>query len=362
MLRLHRARTLLGLLLLVPLTALADFDALPFELRLFLAVDRQSNYSSTLARQASIAALEGASANPGAAAWREPAQPTTTVTASFVDAPATGGRSVIAAPVSLRWQAAGHGTVALAYAYTETRNPLGNNGLAEALRSDEWIASYGRRIGLHQSVGFTVRLTNGTIVSDSLAPELGGQPVRNSTHFLSPDVNVGYATDLGAPLTVGVSAGYGRTRAHTSVTNLAPLFIPIPQVGTGIVLPPGSLLAEPDDTISTYALRAGIGVHPDASTAVYFDAIGLRIAAQHAGSQNLARFAVGADWAAGNGWLLRAGVGVDTIGQVNWSAGFGYRAGPSFEAQFGLQTNAAPEVNREIGRTRLLAGSLAWIF
>jgi hypothetical protein len=47
---------------------------------------------------------------------------------------------------------------------------------------------------------------------------------------------------------------------------------------------------------------------------------------------------------------------------VNLSAGVGYRATPSFEAQFALQTNAAPELNPELGRTRLLSASLAWIF
>jgi len=362
MIRRRRARRLLCLLLLVPAVAHADFDALPFELRLFLAVDRQSNYSSTLARQASVAALEGASVNPGAAAWREPARPTTTVTASFVAAPSTGGRSVIAAPVSLRWQAAGRGTIALAYAYTETRNAQGDDGLAQALRSDEWLGSYGRRLDEHSAIGFTLRLTSGTIVSDSFAAALGGEPVRSSTRFMSPDVSVGYATDATAPFTFGIAGGYGRTRARTSVINLAPLFVALPPAGTIVVLPPGSLVAQPDDTIFTYALRAGVGVHLDAATAVYLDATGLRLRAERAGAQNLGRFALGAERSAGNGWILRGGVGVDTIGQVNWSAGLGYRPGPSFEAQFALQTNAAPEVNRDIGRTRLVAGSLAWIF
>ena len=360
--RARRPHLLLCLWLLVPGAARADFDALPFELRLFLSVDRQSNYSSTLARQASVAALEGASANPGAAAWREPAEPTTTLTASVVDAPSTSGRSVIAEPVSLRWQAAGRGTIALAYAHTETRNVQGDNGLMQALRSDEWLAGYGRRLDEHSAIGFTLRLTSGTIVSDTQAAALGGQPVRGSTRFLSPDLSVGYATDMAAPFSFGIAGGYGRTRARSSITNLAPLLVPLPQPGTIVVLPPGSLIAEPDDTISTYALRAGVGVHVDAATAVYFDATGLRLQANHAGSQNLGRVALGAEHAARNGWIVRAGVGVDTIGQVNWSAGLGYRPRPSFEAQFALQTNAAPEVNREIGRTRLLAGSLAWIF
>lgn len=359
----RRPRALLRLLLLlIPATAHAEFGSLPFELRLFLSVDRQSNYSSTLARQASVAALDGGSANPGASSWREPIEPATTVTASFVDAASAGGRSVIAAPVSLRWQAPGQGTIALAYAYTGTRNAAGDDGLTQSLRSDEWIGGYGRRLDDHSAVGFTVRLTSGTIVSDSFAAALGGQLVRNSTRFLSPDVSVGYATDAPAPFTFGIAGGYGRTRARSSVTNVAPLFVPLPPTGTIVALPPGSLLAEPKDTISTFTLRTGAGVHLDAATAVYVDVTGLRLSTERSGSQNLGRAAFGAEHATGHGWTLRAGAGIDTIGQVNWSAGFGYRPTRSFEAQLAVQSNAAPEVNREVGRTRLVAGSLAWIF
>jgi hypothetical protein len=359
-----RAARRLALLLLsiVPATAYAGFDDLPFALRLFLSVDRQSNYASTLARQASVAALDGGSANPGAASWRQPSEPATSVTASIVDAPSSGGRSVVAAPVTLRWQAPGRGTLAFAYAYTGTRNAPGDDGLTRSLRSDEWIGGYGRRLDDHSAVGFTVRLTSGTIVADASAPgPVGDVPVRNTTRFLSPDVNVGYATDAMGPLSFGIAGGYGRARARTDVTNVAPLFVPI-FGGNSIVLPPGSLLADPRDTISTYTLRGGVGFHATPATLVYVDATGLRIASRLAGSQNLGRLAVGAEHVAAVGWILRAGAGVDTIGQVNWSAGVGFRAQHAFEAQLAVQTNAAPEVNREIGRTRLVAGSLAWIF
>ena len=350
-------------LLLVPSAAHAEFYDRPFELRLFLSVDRQSNYSSTLARQASMAALDGGSANPGAAAWREPVEPLTTVTASFVDAPSTGGRRVVAAPVTIRWQAQGTGTIALAYAHTDTRNPQGNDGMQQSLRSDEWIGGYGRRIGDHAAVGFTVRLTSGKIVSDAISPAVGDQPVRKSTSFLSPDASVGYVVDVGGgPATLGFAAGYGRARADTSITTLTPLVISLPPIAAPIVLPPSTLLDESRDDISTFTLRAGAGFHLNDATAIYVDTSGLHVSTRHSGSLNLVRFALGAEHAASQGFILRGGVGVDTIGKVNWSCGFGYRLNRSFEAQLAFQTNAAPEVNREIGRTRLLAGSLAWVF
>jgi hypothetical protein len=360
--RIRRRSAWLAVLLLAPGVAYADFYDRPFALRLFFAVDRQSNYSSTLARQASLAALEGGSANPGAAAWRLPSEPTTTVTGSFVYAPSTGGRDVVAAPVTSRWQARELGTIALAYAYTETLGASGENGLTQSLRSDEWIGGYGRRVGEHGAAGFTVRLTSGRIVSDSRAAAPGGAPIRASTSFLTPDASVGYAAEISRSLSFGVTAGYGHARAETTVTNLAPLIVPLPPSGMPVTLPPGTVLELPDDIIKTYSLRAGIGVHVSEATAIYFDAIGLRLATQNSGSQDLGRFAVGAEHAAGQGWILRGGIGVDTIGKVNLSAGFGYRPFPSFELQLALQSNAAPEVNPEIGRTRLVAGSLAWVF
>ena len=339
----------------------ADFDDQPFALRLFFTVDRQSNYASTLARQASMAALDGGSANPGAASWRERPEQATTVTTNFVYAPSTGGREVYAAPVTLRWQAPGRGTIALGYAFTDTSDAGGDNGLRQSLRSDEWIGGYGRRIDDRSAVGFTVRLTSGKIFSDSYAPALGGATVRASTRFLTPEVNVGYATQWNARVSLGAAASYGRARADTTVTNLVPLGLSLPMIGM-VTLPPGTVLDRPDDIISMYALRAGAGVQLSDRTALYVDAIGYRLSPQHAGAHDIGRFAFGAEHAADHGFVLRGGIGFDTIGQVNVSAGLGYRPTPTFEAQLALQSNAAPEVNSELGRTRLIAGSIAWIF
>jgi hypothetical protein len=340
----------------------AGFYDQPFELRLFFAVDRQSNYSSTLGRQASLAALEGGSANPGSVAWREPQQPATTVTTSFVYAPSEHGGDVFATPVSLRWQAPGQGTIAVAYAFTDTRDAGGDSGVVHSLRSDEWIGGYGWRVGEHGAAGFSIRLTSGKLVSDSRSPALGDQPVRTRTDFLTPDVSVGYATDLSSAVSVGFVGGYGRAHVDSVVTNLAPLPLTIQPSGLLVVLPPGTLLAQPDDTLSTYALRAGIGIHWNEATAFYLDATGLRLSTQHSGSQTLGRFAVGIEHAVANGFMLRAGVGLDTLGKVNLSAGLGFRPTASLDVQLAVQSNAAPEVNPEIGRTRLVASSLGWRF
>lgn len=360
--RIRISALLLGALLAFSDVADADFYDQPFELRLFFTVDRQSNYSSTLGRQASVAALEGGSANPGAVAWREPQEPATTVTTSLVYAPSQHGGDAFATPVSLRWQAPGQGTIALAYAFTDTRNAGEDSGVVHSLRSDEWIGGYGRRVGEHGAVGFSLRLTSGHLISDSRAVALGDLPVRTRTDFLTPDASVGYAADLSPSVSVGVVGGYGRAYVDSAVTNLAPLPLTIQPGGFLVVLPVETLLAQPDDTISTYSLRAGAGWHVDGATAIYLDAIGLRLATHHSGSQTLGRFAAGLEHAMANGFMLRAGLGLDTLGKVNFSAGVGFRPTGSLDAQLALQSNAAPEINPEIGRTRLIAGSLGWRF
>jgi hypothetical protein len=352
---------LAALLSVVSPRALADFYDQPFALRLFLAVDRQSNYASTLARQASLAVLDGASANPGAASWRESPEPSTTVTGSFIDAPSAGGRRVVAVPVTMRAQSPEQGTLALAYAYTDTPQASGYNGLIHSLRSDELIGSYGKHVGERTSAGFTVRVTNGEIVGESYAGSLGNQTVRTTTTFVGPDVSVGLAEELDSRLSAGLVAGYGNSRATTKVTAPSGLNVAIAP-GIALTLPPDTLIERTSATIATYSLRAGVGVRPWDATGIYFDANALYVTAGSSGPHALGRFALGVEHHPAQGWTLGAGVGVDTTGQVNWSGGVGVRLASSLDVQFAFQNNAAPEVNPEIGRTRLYMGTLAWSF
>jgi hypothetical protein len=357
-----RQARLAALLLVVSACARADFYEKPFEVRLFLAVDRQSNYASTLGRQASLAIFDGASANPGAAAWREVTQSITTPTASFVDVPSGGGRRVAAAPISVRWQIPESGTFAFAYAHTTTPDAKGDDGLYRSLNSNEWIAGYGKRVGENVSVGLTLRLTNGQIINEMNSAPLGNQLLRSTTHFSGPDVSIGIATDPSPRWTVGVVSGFGVARASALIVNVNPLVVPLTPNGPFVTLPPNTLLDQTHDTIKTYALRAGGGYRLTDSTGVYFDANALHASTHVSGSESLGRFALGIEHRVGDGWAFRGGVGMDTINQVNMSAGFGYRFSNSLDVQFAFQNNASPEVNPELQRARLYVGSLAWAF
>ena len=351
-----------ALLIIAPHSMAASLYDRPFELRLFLAVDRQSNYASTLGRQASVAFFDGASANPGAASWREPTQSTSTATASFLDAPSTGGRRVVAAPVSVRWRSPAAGTISFAYAYTDTPDMQGNNGLNRSLRSNEWIGSYGKRTNERVSAGFSIRFTNGQIINESPMADLGDQVLRNRTHFHGADFNVGIASALNAEWTLGLVGGFGIARANTKVTNVNPLVVPLSPSGLLLTLAPDSPLNQVDDTIRTYVLRAGLGFRPTELTGIYMDLTGLRASTNRSGSQNLGRFALGFEHRPSDTWSIRGGVGVDNTGQVNWSGGLGYRFSDTLDAQLAFQNNGAPEVNPDLGRTRLYMVSVAWMF
>jgi hypothetical protein len=347
---------------LFPLSAHADLRDQPFALRVFFTVDRQSNYVSTLGRQASIAFLDGSSANPGAAAWKTATQLTTTATASYLDATSTSGHRTDAIPISLRWQFPEVGTLGFAYAYTDTPDAQGNDDMQHALRSNEWIAGYGARTGDNSAAGFTVRYTSGEIASDSTVAALGNQTVRTTSNFTAPDIVIGIAGSPDPRVSVGLDAGYGVAHTDSLVKNVNALILPLPPPGTYLTLPPGTILDHVYDTVSIFRIRAGAGFKPNEATGIYIDANGLYVRTQRSGSPSIGRFALGVEHYTGDGWTLRGGTSVDTMGQVNWSAGIGYRLAATVNAEFAVQSNGAPELNPELGRTRLIAASLGLAF
>lgn len=109
----------------VSLPAWADFDSAPFGLRVLLALDRQSNYATTLGRQASIAFLDGASLNPAAAGLHATPHAPFSFTASYLDASTSSGRRLMASPLTARWPVGG-GSFYAAYVYTNTPERRGD--------------------------------------------------------------------------------------------------------------------------------------------------------------------------------------------------------------------------------------------
>ena len=334
----------------------------PYKLRLFLSLDRQANYASTLGRQASLAFLDGGSTNPAGVGWRLDPYARTSVTASYIDAPSSKGRRVIATPVTARWKLDADESLSIAYVYTGTPDAKGNDGTESSLQSNEWIVGYSRKITGGLAGGTSLRVTSGRIVHESFAPALGGAQTRAKTALLGADLSVGLAGNLSEKLTAGLVGAYGWLKTRSTIQNVNALILPSVNPPGFVIVPPETTLDHFHDPIQNFALRAGIGIQPTEGLGLYSDFHVVHVKSHHSGSLTQGRLAVGGEYRPIARWSLRGGLGLDTDGAANWSAGLGYRFGQDIDAQVAYQSNAAPEVNPELGRTKLLAASLGLRF
>ena len=331
----------------------------PLGLRLLLTLDRQSNYAATLGRQASVAFLGGGSANPAANGWtRRHGQPPS-VLATYVDAPSVGGRRVVAAPVTVQWSLPEGASLFAAYAYTDTPDPTGDNGLNYLLRSNEWTLGYGGWVAPDVRLGATARFVDGKFVSESYAPALAGQLVAADTDLHGPDIALGIAKKVSSDLSIGLAAVIGWTSTATTATLPRGAVVPGPGGSGGVTLPSGAIVDVFADPVRSVAVRGGIGYRSSERFGLYADAIYNALDSERFGSLSLGRLVAGAECQPHENVTVRAGVSIDTEREVNVSAGLGLRLGPGAEVQLAYQNNAAPELNPEFGRTRLLSGSIA---
>ena len=232
----------------------------------------------------------------------------------------------------------------------------------QALPSNEWTGGYSQRFSDEWSGGLTLRITDGQILEESPAPSLTGEPLRIRTDFTSPDVAVGIATKLSDSVTVGLIGTFGWVQTRNALENVKTLMVPTFPPNDFLVVPPNTVLDRFRDTVRTFVLGGGVGVTPTPALGFYGDARAVYVSSHRNGSVMVGRCLLGAEYLPIQALSLRAGVGVDILSQVNFSAGFGYKFSNAIEAQVAYQSNAAPEINREAGRARLFAASLTFRF
>ena len=126
-----------------PLSWAADFSSEPYLLRLFLGLDRASNYADTAGRQASIAFPGGSSVNPAGDAAR-PRQ-RTEVTLTGIGATGDHGSTLLAFPATLAVPTDENTVLSFAYAYTDTPDADTRQGLENHIRSNEFVLGLARR-------------------------------------------------------------------------------------------------------------------------------------------------------------------------------------------------------------------------
>ena len=338
-----------------PLSWAADFSSEPYLLRLFLGLDRASNYADTAGRQASIAFPGGSSVNPAGDAAR-PRQ-RTEVTLTGIGATGDHGSTLLAFPATLAVPTDENTVLSFAYAYTDTPDADTRQGLENHIRSNEFFLGLARRLTPATSVGGQVRVVDSTIDEESRAAL--NIPARLEVDVRSVDLTLGVQTDLTDSVRLGAMANVGRGTTTDTVQNLAP----IPVFPPFVVIPSGTELDRFDDTIYTGSAGVGAAYLPSPALGVFADATYDRVHSRVGGHADIGRFALGVESRPGPAWLaLRAGWTLDTESESTLSAGLGLYPTKGVRVDLAVQRNAAPEIHREFGRMDLLTASVAFDF
>lgn len=338
-----------------PLSWAADFSSEPYLLRLFLGLDRASNYADTAGRQASIAFPGGSSVNPAGDAAR-PRQ-RTEVTLTGIGATGDHGSTLLAFPATLAVPTDENTVLSFAYAYTDTPDADTRQGLENHIRSNEFFLGLARRLTPATSVGGQVRVVDSTIDEESRAAL--NIPARLEVDVRSVDLTLGVQTDLTDSVRLGAMANVGRGTTTDTVQNLAP----IPVFPPFVVIPSGTELDRFDDTIYTGSAGVGAAYLPSPALGVFADATYDRVHSRVGGHADIGRFALGVESRPGPAWLaLRAGWTLDTESESTLSAGLGLYPAKGVRVDLAVQRNAAPEIHREFGRMDLLTASVAFDF
>ena len=320
-----------------------DFFRHPYETRLFLALDRQNNHSATLGRQASLAVLEGASANPAAAGWSTIDTTSSIFTASYVGSTAASGNRLAAAPIAARWYLASQTSASFAYAHSATTDTRANDGLQHDLSSNEFFGAFSTKLAADLSLGVVGRFTSGRLARTFHEPALAAQTIRTDNRFKGPDVSVGIAGTGARDTSYGLVASLGRSWVESDIRAVGTVFLPSPEGGV-IAVPNDAELGRASDQLRNVALRGGGGLALAHGSAIYADVSWTRIRSNLSGPTALVRCAVGLERSLTDDASVRTGVTVDATGAVTLSAGGTYRPARDVELLFAWQHNAAPEI------------------
>ncbi len=344
--------------LLAPHAEAGDFNDNPYLLRLFLSLDRASNYADTAGRQASIAYPGGSSANPAGDAVRQGSRPEATLTGIRVHG--DSGATLTAFPVTFTVPTDDTTVLAFAYAYTDTPDGDNREGLENRVRSNEFFLGLARRVTPATSVGGQVRIVDSTIDEEARQADLGFLPARLGVEVRSFDLTLGLQSALSDSVRVGAMANVGHGETTDAIRNLAPLPVPMPPFFPPVVIPADTVLDRFDDTIHTYMGGIGAAYLPSPDVGVYADARYLRVHSRVGGNAELARFALGVDARPGPAWLaLRAGWTIDSESESTPSVGVGLYPAKGVRIDVAYQYNAAPEIDPEFGKMKLVTASLA---
>ncbi|OGK76642.1 MAG: hypothetical protein A2X52_14805 [Candidatus Rokubacteria bacterium GWC2_70_16] len=342
---------------LAPLWLLAAIDSHagdlknePASFRISLALDRGSIFTDVAGLSASAAYPYGSSTNPAADDFlRQPPNEFTlagTLTGNYIAF--TSGASITAGAASASYRLPETGTLTLGFTRADSHGAKSHEGDGFGLRSNELSLAYSHRLGERLSVGGEVKLSESTL---NISGTLADLPLRADSDSLGIDGRVGVLLGLGEQWLVGLLAGAGSARGHTTGAWITP----DPPFGFG---PQRFRLS---DEITSVTARLGLGWRPSEKFGAYADWQYLGLSG-NTNSAEVGRMFGGLEYLPVAALALRLGGSLDTDRQATVSGGLGFYLFKNFQAEMAYGYNAFPEVRREFGRAHLLSASLVLVY
>jgi hypothetical protein len=318
----------------------------PVGFRIGLAIDRASAFTDVVGLSASTAYPYGSSVNPASDDYlREPPNAFTwafTTTGDYVHFDHGASLTAAAASASYRWEKAG--TFSVSYTRFDSHDAKSHQGDGYGLHSNEVDLGYAYRFLKNLAIGVEVRLNSSTT---NISGTFADLPLRTETDSQGIDVRVGTLIGLGEHWLLGLFAGGGTARTHTT----GDLITPDPPFGVG------AMRFRISDEVTNENFRLGLGWRPSDALGVYADIQYLKLQG-HTNVTDVERGYLGVEYMPMQAIALRVGTSVDSFGSVSASTGVGIYAIKQVQTELAYVYNAFPEVRREFGAAHLFSVSV----
>jgi len=325
-----------------PLVNAGGFENYDLSLRLPAALSRFSPYSD-------VAGIGGASAgsrwsssiNPASTAWQNVPgdlhlDPSVQYSAILFD----HGPTLNVVAESLTWQSPGFGTFQPSAAQAFSGTAPTRLGLDMNLTLDQGQLQWADKIGDNWAVG-----ANFNYASSDLNFKAGPLTASKS-HSDTYDFRFGVLNQPMEHLLLGLVADYGFSPSHTTIYDIQGL-------GFGIL--------DSYDVTHQVHIRPGMSYEYLKDSVVYFD-YQYGIIINRTGQLETHDFFFGADQRVYQWLFVRAGMAVETRGNLSGTAGLGIYPNNVFTIDIGYQFNMFPELRPELGGSQLIGISVAIAF
>ena len=335
---------------MLPFSYSNDFDDEPYLFRVGLGLNRASNYSSTLARQASVAYPGSASNNPASSDFVYNNKKTrNNITATEMNYVSDSGAWVTALAISAGFTEDLNGSLKVAYAYTDTKDKSNTENLDNRVKSDEFFLGYSRMLGHDFSIGIQGRIVNADIDQETLLAELGYSPAGIDTDLRSFDLKIGILYSKDKTWFYGSTIGIGYSDTTSEISNMR-------QLGS---IPPGMRLFEINDNQNIFSFQSGLGYKPTENFGLFTDVSYYSIDSKTSGIVDTYQLSIGFDYNSSEKTTFMGGATIDRNNELTVSTGLQLFLTDTIPLDIAYQYNAIPEIKKEFGRFEALTFSVA---